>query len=178
LAGIEPPLVGYTGIVDDYLSMETIRSVAERLRRGTVVLVGAVNTDVSALVHPRIALIGFRPYETMPGYLAAFDCCILPFQVNRLTTAVNPIKLREYLAAGRPVVSAPLPSVLEYADVVEVAGDPISFASSVERMLEARHDTLDARARRRERVAQESWDLAAARIRPILFSLAEGRVPA
>ena len=124
------------GIIDDYLSLDAIRATAERLQRGTVVVVGRANTDVSTLQHPRISMLGFRPYETIPAYLAAFDCCISPFQVSRLTTAVNPIKLREYLAAGRPVVSTPVPAVLEYRDVVAVAADPAAFADAVNRMLE------------------------------------------
>ncbi len=172
IAGLERPLVGYVGIIDDYLSLDAIRATAERLQRGTVVVVGRANTDVSTLQHPRISMLGFRPYETIPAYLAAFDCCISPFQVSRLTTAVNPIKLREYLAAGRPVVSTPVPAVLEYRDVVAVAADPAAFADAVDRMLEPSHDTPAARSRRRDSVRSESWDAVAERIRPTLLALA------
>jgi glycosyltransferase involved in cell wall biosynthesis len=117
-------------------------------------------------------MLGFRPYEQIPAYLAAFDCCICPFQINRLTSAVNPIKLREYLAAGRPVVSSPLPAVLEYADVVEIASESTEFAAAVTRMLEPAQDTAPARAMRRQRVQGESWDAVAARLRPMLLRLA------
>jgi glycosyltransferase involved in cell wall biosynthesis len=173
LAGLQRPFVGYVGLLDDYLSFELIRAVADRLERGTVVLVGAPNADVTALSHPRITLVGRRPYDTIAGYLAAFDCCILPFQLNRLTVAVDPIKLREYLAAGRPVVSASLPAVLPYADVVQLADEPDTFAEAVLRSLDPARDTPAERATRRARVAGESWDKVADRIRPILLSLAE-----
>jgi glycosyltransferase involved in cell wall biosynthesis len=172
LAALERPLVGYVGIIDDYLSLEAITATAEQLDRGTVVLVGRANTDLAMLNHPRIRLLGFRPYEQIPAYLAAFDCCICPFQINRLTTAVNPIKLREYLAAGRPVVASPLPAVREYADVVEMASGPGEFAMAVSRLLEPSHDTPGARAMRRRRVQAESWDAAAERLRPMLLRLA------
>ena len=171
LASLEPPLVGYVGILDDYLSLEAITATANRLTRGTVVLVGAANADVSALKHPRITMLGFRPYEQIPAYLGAFDCCICPFQINRLTMAVNPIKLREYLAAGRPVVCSPLPAALEYADVVEIASEAQEFAAAVSRMLEPGHDTDRARAMRRARVQGESWDAVAERLRPTLLRL-------
>jgi glycosyltransferase involved in cell wall biosynthesis len=171
LAQLERPLVGYVGLLDDYLSFETIRAVADRLRRGTVVLVGDANTDVSSLAHRRIARLGSRPYDTIPAYLAAFDCCIAPFAMNRLTVAVNPIKLREYLAAGRPVVSAPLPAVHEYSDVIELAEDPAGFADAVMRLLDPVHDSPSERQRRRERVAAESWDQVAERIRPMLLGM-------
>jgi glycosyltransferase involved in cell wall biosynthesis len=172
LRGLERPLVGYAGILDDYLDLYAIRAVAERLEHGTVVLVGAANADMSVLNHPRIVRLGFRPYAEVPSYLAAFACCICPFQISHLTTAVNPIKLREYLAAGRPVVSTRLPAVLEYGDVVEVASGRDEFAGAVIRALQPDQDTADSRERRRARVRSESWDAVAARIRPFLLSLA------
>jgi glycosyltransferase involved in cell wall biosynthesis len=175
LGHLERPLVGYVGIIDDYLSFEAIRAVAERLRRGTVVLVGMSNTDVSALAHPRVKLLGFRPYAAIPGYLAAFDCCMLPFRLNRLTVAVDPIKLREYLAAGRPVVSASLPAVKRFADVIEFADEPGAFADAVMRSLEPGRDSQAERAARRGQVAGESWDTAADQIRPMLVELATRR---
>lgn len=175
VAGLERPLVGYVGLLDDYLSFEMIRSTAELLERGTVAMIGAANTGTSSLSHPRIALLGFRPYDTIPAYLAAFDCCILPFRMNRLTAAVDPIKLREYLAAGRPVVSAPLPAVARYHDVVELAADAQTFAAGVVRCLRPGADSDEMRAKRRARVADESWDRVAETIRPVLLALADGR---
>jgi glycosyltransferase involved in cell wall biosynthesis len=172
LSGLERPLIGYVGILDDYLDLGAIRAVAERLVQGTVVLVGAANTDVSVLEHPRIVRLGFRPYDDVPAYLAAFACCICPFQITRLTTAVNPIKLREYLAAGRPVVSTPLPAVLFYEDVIDVAAGGAKFADAVIGALGPDHDSAGSRERRRARVREESWDAVAARIRPALLSLA------
>jgi glycosyltransferase involved in cell wall biosynthesis len=178
LSGLERPLVGYVGILDDYLDLDAVRAVAEHLEHGTVVLVGAANADVSVLDHPRIVRLGFRPYAKVPAYLAAFACCICPFQITPLTTAVNPIKLREYLAAGRPVVSTPLPAVLEYRDVVEVASGRDEFADAVIRALGPDQDSADSRERRRARVRGESWDAVAARIRPSLLSLAGVAEPA
>jgi glycosyltransferase involved in cell wall biosynthesis len=172
LGELERPLVGYVGIIDDFVALDAIRATADRLDRGTVVLVGPVNTDTSALSHPRIVTLGFRPYGAIPSYLAAFDCCVCPFEINRLTIAINPIKLREYLAAGRPVVATPLPSVLEYEDVVQLASTPEEFGAAVVAMLDPRHDTPEAREGRRARVRAESWDAVAARIRPALLALA------
>lgn len=174
LAELERPLIGHVGLLDDHLSFSCIRETAARLERGTVVLLGGANTDVSELRHPRIVQLGFRPYEQMPAYLNAFACCLVPFKVNRLTLAVNPIKLREYLAAGRPVVSTPLPSVARYRDVVALAREPGEFADAVLRLLAPEADTLEARRRRRAAVSGESWDAVAERIRPLLRDLARG----
>src|SRR4029078_392343 len=101
IASLERPLVGYVGRIKDYLWVDVVRAVADRLDQGTVVLVGDTSIDLSALSHPRIELLGHRPADTMPAYIGSFDCCLIPFVMDDLTEAVNPIKLREYLAAGR-----------------------------------------------------------------------------
>jgi glycosyltransferase involved in cell wall biosynthesis len=169
LAPHERPLVGYVGRIGDHMWMEAVAAAADRLERGTVVLVGDTSADTSPLDHPRIVLLGQRPPDSMPAYIGAFDCCLIPFIIDPLTEAVNPIKLREYLAAGRPVVSTAMPEVVPYGDVVALAEDPAAFAEAVERVLaDPESDTDEARARRRARVADESWDAAAARIEQLL----------
>ena len=132
LAGLERPLAGFVGLIDDHVDVPALLATANALERGTVVLVGGDNVATAELAsHPRVRLLGQRPYETMPAYLAAFDVCLVPFGRSTLTEGVNPIKLREYLAAGRPVVATPLPAVREYAEVVRLADDPASFAAAV-----------------------------------------------
>jgi glycosyltransferase involved in cell wall biosynthesis len=171
LVGLERPLVGYVGLLDDYLDVEAIIDVANRLDRGTVVLVGPTNIDVRALEHPRLMLLGRRPYDAIPAYLAAFDTCLVPFRDNELTRGVNPIKLREYLAAGRPVVSSPLPEVLPYADVVELASRREEFFPAVQRTLAPGYDTPARQEARRRRVAGESWDSRARTIEELMWAL-------
>lgn len=180
LQELERPLIGYTGLIDDYLSFGHLLAVADRLERGTVVLVGGSNTDVRSLnAHPRVRLLGRRPYEEMPAYLAAFSCCLVPFDGSELSSGVNPIKLREYLAAGRPTVATPMPAVLPYKGVIEIADRADAFADAVLGLLEESNDTMEARARRRARVANEDWDGVVERIEPVLRRLlARNRVPA
>lgn len=170
LSGLERPLIGCVGLVDDHLDFDAIMAVAAGLRRGTVVMVGGINAGADRLRHPRIALVGRRPYEEMPAFLNAFDCCLVPFARNRLTEGVNPIKLREYLAAGRPVVATALPEIEPYADVVELASSAEEFSLRTQRVL-ASEDSELSRARRRDRVAGESWDRAADRIEELMSRL-------
>jgi glycosyltransferase involved in cell wall biosynthesis len=178
LRNLERPLVGYTGLIDDYLAFDHLLAVADRLERGTLVLVGRPNTDVRSLTaHPRIRLLGRRPYEEMPAYLAAFSCCLVPFDGSELSRGVNPIKLREYLAAGRPTVATLIPAVLSYKAVIEIADGADAFANAVQASLEPPNDTVEARARRRARVANEDWDDVVDRIEPVLqWLLAPNRV--
>ncbi len=150
------------------MDVPALLATADALERGTVVLVGGENVATTELSsHPRVRLLGQRPYEAMPAYVAAFDVCLVPFGRSALTEGVNPIKLREYLAAGRPVVATPLPAVREYAAVVRLADDPASFAAAVlEEAPRARDPELVAR--RRAAVEGESWQAAAERIAQLL----------
>ena len=161
--------MGYVGLLDDYVDLELLVQLADRLDQGTLVLVGAANTDISILRHPRIELLGVRPYASIPAYVSSFDCCLIPFLVNRLTVAVNPIKLREYLAAGRPVVSTPLPEVERYGDVVSVVARE-DFVDAVIDVLNS-SDLEAAREARRLRVAGESWERVAASIEALFLPL-------
>lgn len=171
LAELERPLVGCIGLIDDHLSFEALLATADGLDEGTLVMVGDTNVELDRLRHPRIEFLGRRPYDSMPAYLAAFDVCLVPFGRNRLTQGVNPIKLREYLAAGRPVVSTRLPEVEPYGDVVALADGPDDFAEAVARQLSGPHDTPADRDARRRRVANESWDRVAASIEGHLAGL-------
>lgn len=169
ISQLERPLIGCVGLVDDHLDFAALRAVADDLERGTVVLVGGVNTDPGVLAHPRIALLGRRPYTAMPAYVHAFDACLVPFVKTRLTAAVNPIKLREYLAAGRPTVATDLPEVEPYGDVVLRASDATGWPAAVTEAL--RDDDSEARKRRRARVATESWGSVAASIEALIRRL-------
>jgi glycosyltransferase involved in cell wall biosynthesis len=171
LDGLERPLIGCVGLVDDHLDMAAIRAVAESLDQGTVVLVGGVNTDAGGLRHRRIRFVERRPYAEMPAFVQAFDACLVPFARNRLTAAVNPIKLREYLAAGRPTVATALPEIAPYGDVVELVEEGGDWARAVARAVA--DDGEQRRAQRRARVAGESWDAAFRRIEDLVRPLLE-----
>jgi glycosyltransferase involved in cell wall biosynthesis len=168
LAALERPLVGFVGLIDTHVDVEAILAVASSLQRGTVVLIGGTNIDPQPLRRDRIALLGPRAYELIPAYLHAFDVCIMPFRINRLTEAVNPIKLREYLSAGRPTVATPLPATAPYASGLELATGPKEFPAAVATALAATQDSEPARALRRRLVANDSWDIVASRLETLL----------
>ena len=71
--------------------------------------------------------LGRKSYAELPAYCRQFDVGLIPFKLNELTRAVNPIKLREYLAAGLPVISTPLPEVAIYEQMVNLADTPEEF---------------------------------------------------
>jgi len=122
----------------------------------------AAVASMLALAAANVHVLGRRPYAELPRYLAGFDCCLIPFLASPLTAAVSPIKLYEYLAAGRPVVSTPLPSVLPFAREVLIAAGP-RFLEAVEEAVAAAPN-VDAAAARRRRARAHTWDDRVARV--------------
>src|SRR5207237_10406354 len=70
---------------------------------------------------PHVHFLGPRPYDQLPRYGAGFDAAIIPYRLTRQVINANPIKLREYLAMGKPVVTVSTPEIDKYADVVRIA---------------------------------------------------------
>src|SRR6185295_12470448 len=102
-----------------------------------------------------VHLLGPHSYQSLPGFAKGFDAAILPFKINRLTEAVNPIKLREYLAAGLPVVSTPLPEAKPYSGFVRIADTPDQFVIALEAAVKDGSET--AVRERMEAVKDEGW---------------------
>src|SRR3977135_221725 len=110
--GAPGPIIGFWGLIADWVDLQLIRHVADAFSGGKVVLPGNSSTDMKPLHGARnIRVLGRKPYAELPRYAKAFDVALMPFKVNELTLAANPLKVREYLAAGLPVVSTAIPEV-------------------------------------------------------------------
>lgn len=158
LGGVKHPIIGYYGALASWVDAPLIEAVARRFPHATVVLAGGVfDLDLSRVeALPNVRLLGQRPYEEMPQLLWHFDACIIPFQVNAITEATNPVKLYEYLSGGKPVVSPKLTELLPFADVCYLAESHQEFLAGVEQALaEAADDPR--RQRRREIAAENDW---------------------
>jgi hypothetical protein len=115
-------------------------------------------------------VLGRRPHDQLPAYCKGFDVGIIPYVLNERLLHVNPIKLREYLSAGLPVVSVALPEVQPYAHVCTVAGTFEEFERGVEEAL--RSDSAERRRQRSEAMRSETW---AARVADVLNHVARVR---
>jgi hypothetical protein len=149
IAALPRPILGFWGLIQDWLDVPMMAAVARARPEWSIVLVGEAATDVSALrALPNVHLLGRRTYEQLPAYAKGFDVGMIPFRINDLTRAVNPIKLREYLSAGLPVVSTALPEVSRYREVVSIAADAGEFVESCERILAAERAGRELAAQR------------------------------
>jgi GT2 family glycosyltransferase/glycosyltransferase involved in cell wall biosynthesis len=172
LAAIPHPRVGFFGGLDDYVvDMDLLAGVAAHLPGAQLVLVGDANGSLGALPGlPNVHLLGRRPYERIPAYGAGFDVALMPWLDNEWVAACNPVKLKEYLALGLPVVSTPFPEVGRWEPWVAVAARPEEFVAEVRSAL-AHGPDPDGAARRRAAVTGHSWDGTAERF----VAICEGR---
>jgi hypothetical protein len=151
------PVIGFFGLIADWIDLELVRHLALERPGWRVVMIGRADTDTSRLAGiENVELLGWRPYADLPRYCKGFDVAILPFKVNELTLAANPLKLREYLAAGLRVVSTALPEAERLQPLVSVARDHAGFLRELDHVLEdAPWGPQRAVA---ASVASESWD--------------------
>lgn len=159
IARIGKPVLGYVGEIAWWFDFDLVRDLATQNPDWSLVLIGQTHEARASKLGqvPNIHLLGRKPYSELPAYLSRFDVCLLPFKINDLTSAVNPVKLYEYLAAGKPVVSTPMREVLKYRDVVSVA-KPDEFSAAVSSALQSGNEP--ALVQRRQEVARRnSWDM-------------------
>ena len=152
------PIVGYYGAIADWFDLDLLAEVARQRPDYSFVLLGGIfDVDVSKLQElPNVSLLGQQPYEDMPRYLYHFDVCMIPFKINVVTEATNPVKLYEYLSAGKPVVATALPEVEAQASYLYVARTPEEFASGLDKALTEEESQL---VEQRKAFARENtWD--------------------
>ena len=136
MAGLEGPLFGYVGKIQERLDVEMVARLAESLTSGHLVIVGpflarGMKRNLAAL--PRTVLLGDRHYEDIPGIMCAFDVGIMPHKIDPYTSAMDPIKLYEYLAAGLPVVTTPVAGTEALSEHVHIVGSVDEFVAACHR---------------------------------------------
>ena len=149
------PVIGFWGLIADWVDLALVRHVADAFSGGSVVLLGSSTTDLSPLDGARnIHFLGRRPYADLPRYAKAFDVALMPFKVNELTLAANPLKVREYLAAGLPVVSTAIPEV-ERLGLCRIGADADSVVREISAAIAAGAGPSEVRA---AQVLGEGWE--------------------
>lgn len=162
------PIIGYYGAISDWFDISLVAHCALQRPDWNFVLIGATfGADLQPVARLKnVHLLGEKPYKDLPGYLAYFDVCTIPFKIIPLTLATNPVKFYEYLSAGKPVVSVDLPELHAYREDCYLADNADEFLAQLEQAYNARKD--EKLIERRLKLASEnSWD---ARVSAILES--------
>jgi glycosyltransferase involved in cell wall biosynthesis len=113
LSSLPGPIIGYFGLIaEDWVDIDLLGHVARSFPEASLVLLGKVTMDVSRLeALPNVHFLGRKPYASLPAYSKGFDVALIPFPVTEVTLNANPLKAREYLASGLPVISTAIPEV-------------------------------------------------------------------
>jgi glycosyltransferase involved in cell wall biosynthesis len=170
IASLPRPIIGFFGLIADWVDTDLMAAVAKRFSHGSLVVLGKATTDTSCLQLPNIHLLGRKPYEDLPAYSKGFDVALMPFRINQLTLNANPLKVREYLAAGLPVVSTDIPEV-SVIDRCRIGKNHEDFLGQVETALQCPGPQREIS----DIVRGESWE---ARIHEIEEHLAWAMSPA
>ena len=157
LPDIQHPVVGYFGAIADWFDIELLTEVAKLRPDYSFVLLGGVfDVDVSRLqALPNVKLLGQQPYETMPQYLYHFDVCTIPFKINPITEATDPVKLYEYWSGGKPVVATKMSELEQYRDHVYLADNAEDFAAKLDAAIAETDPALPEQ--RRALARQHTW---------------------
>jgi glycosyltransferase involved in cell wall biosynthesis len=179
IAAIPRPRVGYSGLIGVRLDLALVDHLAERLPDTHFIFVGQVDrrecdSELRALeARDNIHFVGQKTVAEVPDYVGAFDAGLLPYRMNLETAHISPLKLYEYLAAGLPVVSTPIPAALPFSSMVEIAGEPGEFQSALKHVLDS--DNPAARAARQELASRNTWDDRVASIVALIASALKAR---
>ncbi|MGZ7013049.1 MAG: glycosyltransferase [Acidimicrobiales bacterium] len=161
LREIPGPRVGFFGGLDDYLvDFDLLEVLARSLPDVQLVLIGDATCSLDGLeALDNVHILGFKSYAEIPAYGSGFDVGLMPWKDNEWIRHSNPIKLKEYLALGLPIVSTDFPEVHRYEHLVRIARSPQEFVKAVEQTLQ--DGGLATPAERRAAVEHSTWDAAA-----------------
>ena len=156
-AKLRHPVIGFFGLIEAWIDLELIAYLAASRPQWTFLMIGRLAVDNACVKHlANVVFTGPKPYGTLARWARAFDVAVIPYKRTRQVLNSNPLKLREYLATGKPVVGVPIPETLRFGDCVRIAGSREEFMAAIEHAL-ASDSPADAQ-RRMAAVAGMSWD--------------------
>ena len=157
MKNIDKPIVGFFGYLGDWLDWDIINYCIRNAPEYHFFMIGPTAYSITPSIEAEnVTYTGARHYETLPQYLAHFDCGIIPFTVNEFSRNFNPVKSYEYLAGGCPSIGTPIPELLLFGDNLYFGDDGPSFLAAIRRAIA--EDTPEKRKARSESVVKEDWD--------------------
>ena len=159
LKDVKKPVIGYYGAISEWFDLEMVRYAANARKDWNFILIGGNdnNSGFGGLEKlPNVHFLGEKPYSELPKYLYWYDVCIIPFRLNKVTQATNPVKFYEFISSGKPVVSVRLPELVRYSDILYLADSNEDFVKKIAAALEENDDEM--RRKRIELARENTWD--------------------
>ncbi len=171
IEGIDKPIVLFMGHIEHRTDFGLLKALLEGNRDKVFLMVGPWSIDAELLnklrEHPNILFTGGKKLEELPAYLQYSQCAIIPFKHNQLTRSIYPLKVNEYLAAGKPVVSTSFSEdIRDFASVISVADTPEKFTEAINEAIKT--DSREKAEARIRFVADNNWQNRAERFWNIL----------
>jgi glycosyltransferase involved in cell wall biosynthesis len=171
IADLPKPIIGFHGLLADWVDFELIKKIAAHFKNGSVVLIGKITVDGEKKVKilndiPNIHFLGRKPYTELPNFCKGFDVALNPFVTNELTKHVNPLKVREYLAAGLQVVSSDIQEVRVLKDCL-IGENHDDFIKKIEFVL----NNPKSKTTISDGISHESWDAKVDELRVIMSKM-------
>jgi len=157
VAQLRRPVLSVVGLLDWRIDTTLLAALADRRPDWSLALVGPALTDLGALAaRPNVHLLGRVPYARLPAVLKGCAVGLIPFVVDDYTRHIEPVKLREYLSAGLPVVATALPEVAAIDASCRTVRGVDDLVAAVEAAL--RDCGPEARTRRSMAMASQTWE--------------------
>ena len=175
LKSIPHPRLGYTGYIKKQIDWDMLLELAQRRPDWSFVFVGAkhVHPEIDSVLErldalPNVHFLGEKPTSELSRYPQHFDVCLMPYRVNDYTKYIYPLKLHEYLATGRPVVSVPLPALRGSEHLVTIARGADEWEQAIGLELEPAAMDADRQRARRAEAQSHDWSAIADRIATVI----------
>lgn len=136
------PIIGYYGAISDWFDTSLLEKIAIKYPNNSIVLIGEVsNQKVFKLAqkYQNIKLLGEKKYSEIPSYLEKFDVALIPFIINPLTKATNPVKAYEYFSKAKPIVTTALPELSKYKSLLYFSNNHQEFLENIDKALKEKH---------------------------------------
>ncbi|MET0658164.1 MAG: glycosyltransferase [Steroidobacteraceae bacterium] len=168
LNGLPEPIVLFWGLVDRRLDMDMLAALDRAMQSGCIALIGPQQDPDPRLARmPRVRLMGPASYADLPALAQRAAVLVMPYADLPVTRAMQPLKLKEYLATGRPTVVSRLPATRDWEDCMDVALSHDQFAAQVLARIDAQTPASQLNARSRLRA--EAWKSKSERMAQLLF---------
>lgn len=159
LRNIQHPIIGYVGWLSTRFDFNLVEKLAMARPDWNIVLIGPLQRQEDAdrlRPYANVRLTGAVPYQDLPAYIKAFDVCIIPHLVNPLTDSMNPLKLFEYLATGRPIVTTRVGGVDQFSGLIYIADDFNQFIQMTEKAI--KEEAPKKKLKRLKEARLHTWD--------------------
>jgi glycosyltransferase involved in cell wall biosynthesis len=181
LKGLPRPIIGYVGGLHRFVDFDLLGRMARLRPNWSWVFVGPLDSSTTAIsCLPNVRLIGQQPHRDLVHYIRTFEVGIVPYVKTPQTRTVVPVKINEYLAVGRPVVSTDLGAVLEFNQehgvLITAENQPLPFLNAIERALDTAQDP-DLVSRRLKVAAQYDWRRRLESMSELIEDRYRGQIP-